>query len=72
MAEWLRREIRNLLGLSRVGSSPAGVAFTYLHTGRPTGKGSLNICKLHYRYVETTGMALCFVFVPSMFFQENK
>ena len=25
MAEWLRREIRNLMGSARVGSNPAGV-----------------------------------------------
>ena len=25
MAEWLRRQIRNLMGLSRAGSNPAGV-----------------------------------------------
>jgi hypothetical protein len=25
MSEWLRRQIRNLLGIARVGSSPAGV-----------------------------------------------
>ncbi len=27
VAEWLRRSTRNRLGLSRVGSSPTGVAF---------------------------------------------
>ena len=25
MAEWLRREIRNLMGFTRAGSNPAGV-----------------------------------------------
>ena len=27
MAEWLRREIRNLMGSARVGSNPAAVVF---------------------------------------------
>ena len=30
MAEWLRREIRNLMGSARVGSNPAAVAFFFL------------------------------------------
>ena len=30
VAEWLRRLIRNHLGLSRVGSSPAGVELNYI------------------------------------------
>lgn len=30
MSEWLRRQIRNLLGIARVGSSPAGVDNNFL------------------------------------------
>ena len=32
MAEWLRRQIRNLLGSSRVGSSPAAVERVYIYS----------------------------------------
>ena len=36
MAEWLRRQIRNLMGSSRAGSNPAGVALgKQLDNNRP-------------------------------------
>ena len=31
MAEWLRREIRNLMGSSRIGSNPVSVEFFFLN-----------------------------------------
>ena len=31
MAEWLRREIRNLMGSARVGSNPAAVAISHFY-----------------------------------------
>lgn len=40
MAEWLRRQTRNLLGFARAGSNPAGDDFLYRHN-------KLKIYKIH-------------------------
>ena len=49
MAEWLRREIRNLMGSARVGSNPSGVVhyiyiYIYIYNIRDGVVGNISPC----------------------------